>query len=208
MTIYREDIAEYLQTIAPEEDSLLQEIKKEARELGIPSISSYEGKFLYLMAKVVGAKKILEIGTGIGYSTVWLSKALPDLSKLVTIEREEQYARLADQHFKKLEGNIVELIESEATPVLEQMDDQFDLCFLDEYKAFYFLDLEHCIRLLRPGGILLVHNALEGGWVPEGQIDIESPELQKWYQLVLGQPQLETIIAPIGEGFILSRKRD
>lgn len=206
MTIFRPDIDEYLQTIAPEEDSLLKEIKKEAADLGVPSISSHEGKFLYLLVKISGAKKVLELGTGLGYSTVWLARALPNLSKLVTIEREEQYARLAANHFKKLDRNIIELIESEATPVLEQMVDQFDFCFVDEYKAFYFIDLEHCIRLLKSGGILITHNALEGGWVPEGQIDIESPELKQWHMQILSYEQLETVIIPVGEGFTLSIK--
>lgn len=204
MTIFRPDIKEYLDSIAPEEDSLLQEIKKEAADLGVPSISSHEGKFLYLMAKVTGAKKVLELGTGLGYSTIWLARALPELSKLVTIEKEEQYCRLATNHFKKLDRNIIELIESEATPILEQMDDQFDFCFMDEFKAFYFIDLEHCVRLLKPGGVLITHNALEGGWVPEGQIDIESPELKKWHNQVLSHRQLKTVIVPVGEGFTLS----
>ncbi len=207
MTIFRADIDQYLQTIAPEEDSLLKEIKEEAKETKVPAISSHEGKFLYLMAKLSRAKKVLELGTGIGYSTVWLARALPELSKLITIEREEQYSRLAAEHFKKLDRNIVELIESEATPVLEEMSIAFDLCFMDEYKAFYFIDLDHCIRLLRPGGLLLVHNALEGGWVEEGQIEIESPELKKWHELVLNHPKLESILVPVGEGFVLSVKK-
>lgn len=159
------------------------------------------------MAKLIGAQKILELGTGLGYSTIWLARALPDIGKLVTIEREEQFSRMAAAHFQKLNTNVIELIESEASPVLEEMDEQFDMCFMDEYKAFYFLDLDNCVRLLRPGGLFLAHNALEGGWVPKGQADIESDELQKWHKQVLSHPQLETMIAPIGEGFVLSRKR-
>ena len=206
MTIYRPDVFDYLKTVAPEEDSLLKEIRKEAAELGVPAISAAEGKFLYFMAKLMNAKKVLELGTGLGYSTVWLARALPELSKLVTIEREEQYTRLAAEHFKKVGSNVIELIESETTPVLEQMDDEFDICFMDEYKAFYFLDLEHCIRLVRPGGLILVHNALEGGWVEPEENDLESEELKKWHKMFLSNEKLETMIAPIGEGFMMARK--
>lgn len=206
MTIYREDVADYLRKIVPKEDSLLQEIKKEAADLGIPAISANEGKFLYLMAKLIDAKKILELGTGLGYSTVWLARALPELSKLVTIEREEQYTRLAAEHFKKMNTKVIELIESETTPVLEKMDEQFDMCFMDEYKSFYFLDLEHCIRLLRPGGLILVHNALEGGWVESDENDLDSDELRKWHQIFLSNDKIEPMVVPIGEGFMLARK--
>ena len=206
MTIYRQDVFDYLKTVAPEEDSLLKEIRKEAAELGVPAISAAEGKFLYFMAKLMNAKKVLELGTGLGYSTVWLARALPELSKLVTIEREVQYTRLAAEHFKKVGSNVIELIESETTPVLEQMDDEFDICFMDEYKAFYFLDLEHCIRLVRPGGLILVHNALEGGWVEPEENDLDSEELKKWHKMFLSNDKLETMIAPIGEGFMMARK--
>ncbi len=206
MTIYRPDVFDYLKTVAPEEDSLLKEIRKEAAELGVPAISAAEGKFLYFMAKLMNAKKVLELGTGLGYSTVWLARALPELSKLVTIEREVQYTRLAAEHFKKVGSNVIELIESETTPVLEQMDDEFDICFMDEYKAFYFLDLEHCIRLVRPGGLILVHNALEGGWVEPEENDLDSEELKKWHKMFLSNDKLETMIAPIGEGFMMARK--
>ena len=207
MTIYNKEIVNYLTHIAPKEDEILLEIHAQAKEMGVPSMSAIEGNFLAIVAKAIKAKRILELGTGLGYSTVYFAKSLPADGRIFTVEREPKYVAQASANFKKASlHDKIEIVQNETTPFLEKIDDKFDLILMDQFKAFYFTDLDNCIKLLNKGGLLLVHNALEGGWL-DAEVSIESLTLKKFTKLFLENIELESIILPMMEGFFLGVKK-
>lgn len=141
---------------------------KNSKKKNLPPIhvNAVLGKFLYMQAKVKGAKNILEIGTLGGYSTVWLAKALPKDGRLVTIEHNPKYAAVAQENFEhaKLEDRI-ELKVGEALEVLDGLNEKFDLFFIDAHKEEYIQYVEQAIRLSKPGSVIICDNVLRNGGV-------------------------------------------
>jgi predicted O-methyltransferase YrrM len=152
------------------EDAIQQETLEANRKAGLPAIdvSAAQGKMLQLLAKGVGAKRILEIGTLGGYSTIWLARALPENGIVVTLELEESYAQIARTNISKTGlDDKVEIIVGEAIATLSALvhkgTDPFDFVFIDADKQNYAPYLEHAIRLSRPGAMLLFDNVVRKG---------------------------------------------
>ncbi len=131
------------------------------------SISPNQGKFLQVLAKMVQAKNILELGTLAGYSTIWLARALTPDGKIVTIESDPQHAEIARENFKtasleyKIDlrvGNALDIL-----PQLEAEDRVFDMVFIDADKPPYVEYFESALRLARPGTVIVADNVIRNG---------------------------------------------
>ena len=157
--------------LIPADDSLDHAVRS-SDEAGLPSIqvSPAQGKFLYMLAKVHRAKRILEIGTLGGYSTIWLARALPEDGKLITMEIDPKHAAVAQSNLgraglsKKVEllvGNALDLL-----PDLEKRNESpFDLSFIDADKVSIPAYFESALRMSRPGSLILVDNVVRNGAV-------------------------------------------
>ncbi|MFO1243200.1 MAG: O-methyltransferase [Rickettsiales bacterium] len=151
-----------------EEDSLLQAIKAKGEEL-VPGmqVSPVEGKALYVLASLIQAKHILEIGTFVGYSTLWLARALPKDGSLITLEFNAEHARHARAYFDQSEqAEQIEIRQGKALDslkVIAQESHQFDLVFIDAAKAEYPEYVELFLPQLRKGGLILGDNSLLWG---------------------------------------------
>jgi predicted O-methyltransferase YrrM len=141
---------------------------------GLPDIavSAAEGKQLQLMAKMCGAKRILEIGTLGGYSTLWLARALPPGGKLVTLEFNPKHAEVARANLAKAGvGDVVEVITGSALDTLPTLTGPFDFFFLDANKDGYPDYFRWAMKLSRPGSVIVADNVVREGRVVDANSD-------------------------------------
>lgn len=209
MSIFKQLVQDYINQISPEEDDVLRKIKSQIIENKFPTLSSTEGKFLQMMTRLSGGNRVLELGSGYGYSTVWLSRGLAFGGKLTSFEYNEDVASAAKKNIAEADfSDNVDIVAGKSSEYLKLMEPGFDLIFMDEYKDYYVPDLIDCVPLLRDGGIFLAHNAFEGGWV-SGKVedDLTSDKLRAFHKAVLNHPELDSIIIPIGEGFAFGVKK-
>jgi predicted O-methyltransferase YrrM len=152
------------------EDQALLAALREAEDAGLPDInvSPVLGKFLFFLAKMAAARRILEIGTLAGYSAIWLGRALPDDGFLLTIEADPLHAKIARRNIAraKLFG-AVEVREGLAAPILQEMaaagEAPFDMIFIDADKESYLEYFELSLKLSRPGTLIVADNMVRGG---------------------------------------------
>ncbi|MBF0227512.1 MAG: O-methyltransferase [Desulfobacterales bacterium] len=151
---------EYFRNFVPKRDDFLKELEYEAKKEEIPIIGPMVGNLLYIIARSINAKNILELGTAIGYSTIFLAKACEFTNgKVITIEINEALGKRADLNFNKAElSNRIELKISNASKYMNSANMDFDLIFMDIDKEFYAEALKGCYKLLKKNGLLIVDN--------------------------------------------------
>jgi predicted O-methyltransferase YrrM len=166
-----------------------------------------------VLATAIGATRILEIGTAIGYSGIWLAGALPAGGMLLTIERDRERARVAREHFARAGlDNRISILIGDAQRMLAKVAGPFDLIFQDGDKAFYEPALNRLVELLRPGGLLVTDNVLWDGEVVPGFVvpprrDPEDTRAIAAYNERLNtHPQLMTVTFPLRDGIAISLK--
>lgn len=162
----------YISDLFNQQDDALDAVEKAIIEENIPqiSISPNQGKFLHIMAKLCGAKKILELGTLGGYSTIWFGRALPAGGKLITLEYSQHHANVAQKNIERAGlGDVVEIRVGKALdtlPVLkEEGQGPFDLIFIDADKQPYAEYFEWALKLSRPGTLIIADNVIRDGKV-------------------------------------------
>jgi predicted O-methyltransferase YrrM len=153
-------------------DEVLADVLRASADAGLPTIavSPSQGKFLFILAKAIGASRILELGTLGGYSGVWLARALSRNGQLVTIEVDPRHAEVARRNFDRAGvSDLVDLRVGQALDVLPQLEAKasapFDLAFIDADKGHYPEYLEWAIRLCRPGALIIADNVVRDGAV-------------------------------------------
>ena len=169
-----ERIDAYIDGLFAPADPVLEAAVARTRAAGMPEIqvSAGQGKFLYLLAKLAGAQRILELGTLGGYSTIWLARALPADGRLVTLEFSEKHAEVARENISGagLAGKV-EVIVGAALDTLPKLaargEPPFDMVFIDADKGNYTAYLDWCVKLSRPGALILADNVIREGEVME-----------------------------------------
>jgi predicted O-methyltransferase YrrM len=159
MSVMIPDMENYFRGFIPPRDALLLALEEEAARESIPIVGPVVGELLYILARVTGARNILELGTASGYSGIYLARALPPGGKLITLELSGAMARRARANFLKAGlDQLVEVREGQALDLMAAMTGTFDLIFLDIDKESYAPALPHCRRLLKVGGLLIADN--------------------------------------------------
>ncbi|MCS6774145.1 MAG: O-methyltransferase [Anaerolineae bacterium] len=208
-------LADYITAAFAEEDAVLRAARARMQQSGLPpiNVSPSEGKLLQVLARLIGAQRILEIGTLGGYSAIWLARALPPEGKLVTLEIDCHHAEVARENLAQAGlGHKVEVRLGRAAETLRHMHAQgeppFDLIFIDADKESYPEYFELCLPLLRRGGLLLADNALS----PVMRDPQRTGGVARYNALAAARADLASIIVPMlrGEdrvdGLILSLK--
>lgn len=211
--ILKKDIEQYIRNLLPPRDELMLQIEQEAKDKIVPIVEPEIANLLYWLALFNESTRVLEIGTAIGYSTLWLARAvLPRGGKITTIEINEPRFLAAQKNLAKAGiQHGIELILGDARELLPQLKGPYDFIFLDAAKGKYPEFLQTCVDLLVPGGILAADNVFMHGMVISGEIDKRRNKtavsrLQRFLKNVTAHPQLETIVLPLGDGITVSIK--
>lgn len=197
----------------PHKDALLLAMEEKARKDYIPIIKAEVGQFLQILIKAINPRRILEIGTAIGYSTIWMARAMAEDTELVTIEKDEEMYLQARENFQA--AGLADKIRpkfGDALEVLPYLGGEFDFVFIDAAKGQYLNYLELVLDLVPVGGLIIADNVLYRGYVRKsGQIAHKRRTmvrtLKEYIEVIQEHPCLESIILPLGDGLALSVKK-
>ncbi|MDZ7267113.1 MAG: O-methyltransferase [candidate division KSB1 bacterium] len=207
MEIVSAALHRYLDALLPARPPQLQEMEALARERNFPIVGPQAGRVLYQYAKLIGARRVFEMGSGFGYSAFWLALALPEDGKLICTDASQNNLDLAEDYLAA--GGLrhkVELLKGDALKILQQHPGPFDLIFNDVDKEDYPRVLELALARLRPGGLLISDNALFHGRVTQENPNRSTAGILAYNQAAFHSPQLWTTILPVRDGLAVSLK--
>jgi len=207
-------VEEYLARLNRLPDSQLEEMARAGVEQDLPLIDAEVGGLLRVLATAIGATRMLEIGTAIGYSGIWLAGGLPPGGMLITMEKDPERAGTARENFARAGlADRVTVIIGDAERMLAKVAGPFDVIFQDGDKRLYPIMLDRLVALLRPGGLLITDNVLWSGEVVPGFV--EKPErpardtrsIADYNERLAAHPDLLTAIVPLRDGVAISVKK-
>ncbi|WP_042938747.1 O-methyltransferase [Rhodococcus sp. AW25M09] len=202
MLAYAEDSAQ--------EDEVLIAARERAVDLGAAPVPPSVGAVLSIFTQMLGAKTVVEIGTGAGISGLWLLDGMRTDGVLTTIDTEPEHQRAAREAFRAggIAASRTRLINGWALDVLPRLaDDAYDLVFIDASPADHPHFVAESVRLLRPGGVLVLHNALLGGRVADPtQRDATAVAVRSAARAIAEDERLTTVLLPLGDGLICASR--
>jgi predicted O-methyltransferase YrrM len=212
------DQREYLIGLIKEEEEPLKSLRERAsrEESFAPIVTADTAQFLATFLKIIKPKRILEIGTAIGYSSILMAKNTPDDTEIITIERYEKAFDIAVENiFAAGYEKKIRAVKGEAAEILSWLDEGFDMIFLDGAKGQYIEFLPRLLELLKEGGVLVSDDVLykdmtndeEAATVRHRKITIVQ-RLRKYLDTIMNHPLLETCILQVGDGVAISYKKE
>jgi predicted O-methyltransferase YrrM len=207
-------VERYLSGLNRAGDAVLDEIAAEGERQGLPLVDAEVGALLRVLAISVGARRILEIGTCIGYSGIWLAGALPEGGMLITMEKDPDRAAIARENFRRAGvDDRVSVMVGDAALKIVKVAGPFDVIFQDGHKPLYNTLLDPLVRLLRPGGLLVTDNVLWDGEVVPGFVDAprrnadDTRAIAEYNDRLNAHPDLLTATVPLRDGVSISVRR-
>ena len=207
-------ITKWLRDNTAQSDPLLRELEQYAAENNVPIAEPETARFLSVMCKIAKPKRVLEIGTAIGYSAIITARSMDEDGKILTLEYDAQTAEIARENIKR--GGLADKIEvvcADAKDYLSYIDEDecMDMIFLDGPKAHYVYMLDDCVRLLKRGGMLISDNVLYKGMTADDEHIIRRKitiveRLREYIDALVNHPELETSLLPLGDGVTVSVK--
>lgn len=212
--IVNDRIVSYIHSLEKENSRILRELEEYAAKENVPIIRKEVESFLRVLLLANKPKKILELGTAIGYSAILMSECIDEDGKIITIENYEKRIPIAKENIKKAEKeNKIFLMEGDALEILPDLSEKFDFIFMDAAKAQYINFLPHTERLLKKGGLLLADNVLQEGEIIESRYAVGRRDrtihsrMREFLYEIKHSENWETSIVPIGDGMTLSIRR-
>ena len=210
------ELYEYLKSVSLREPDVLVRLREETSRhpRAAMQISPEQGQFMSLLVKLLGVQKVLEIGVFTGYSSTIVALALPDDGQITACDIDEDFTSIAQRYWQ--EAGVSQKINLNLAPALETLNkllDQgaeatYDMAFIDADKCNYPNYYEPCLRLLKPGGVLLVDNVLWDGRVADLSInDLDTDGIRRLNKLVYEDRRVDMSLIPLGDGLTLVRKR-
>ena len=213
MEFLSNELENYLNQNTTPVSDLLNRLEKETfQKTTQPQMLSgaYQGRMLSLISKIIRPNRILEIGTFTGYATLCLAEGLQKTGKIITIDRNEELMYLPKKYFAESEfAEQIEIQIGNALDVLDELDESFDLVFIDADKSNYVNYYEKVLEKMNSGGVILADNVLWYGKVLEEAKpnDKDTIVLKEFNEMAANDDLVETIILPIRDGISLIRKK-
>jgi caffeoyl-CoA O-methyltransferase len=211
--IVTEAVSTYLDQLRSRPDPVLAEMEAQGEREGIPIVVPETGELLNVLARAHGARRILEVGTAIGVSTLYLARALPEDGQIVSFEIDPERQEAARGYLER--AGVLDRCDlrlEDARVGLQALEGQFDMAFIDGVKAQYGDYFELLLPLLAPGAVLAVDNVLMSGTVAEGRSDGHWTDDQiagarAFNERLLAHEQLTGTLTAVGDGVLIAIRR-
>ncbi len=212
--IVDERITAYINSLDQGNTKLLTQIEKEAHEDLVPVIRQETQSLLRVLLGMLQPKNILEVGTAIGFSALFMSEYVSRDTKITTIEKYETRIPIAEENFRRAgrEEQIL-FLKGDAADILKGLTGGYDFIFMDAAKGQYIHFLPDILRLLPPGGVLLSDNVLQDGDIIESRFAVERrnrtihSRMREYLYVLTHSPELTTSVLPVGDGITVSVKK-
>ena len=208
-----ERMAAFIDSLDRGNTSFLYELEKNALQERIPVIRKPVQSLLKFLLNLLKPRNILEVGTAIGFSALLMSEYGPEDCHITTIENYEKRIIQARENFRRGGAeNKISLLEGDASDILKELTETYDMIFMDAAKGQYLFFLPEVLRLLAPGGLLVSDNVLQDGDIVESRFAVTRrnrtihSRMRDYLYELKHDPQLETVILPVGDGVALSIK--
>jgi caffeoyl-CoA O-methyltransferase len=210
-TALTDDLHDYIVAHGAREDSALRSLREETAAMGevaVMQIAPDQGALLTLLARLLGARRAIEVGTFTGYSAICIARGLASGGVLIACELEEERAAIARRHFEAAGvAGLIDLRVAPASQTLASLEgsEPFDLAFVDADKVSYPAYYEACLELLRPGGLVVLDNVLLGGRVLDPDDD-SSQVMAELNEAITADDRVELAMIGVADGLTLARK--
>ncbi len=209
-------IYEYMLDVSLREPQPMRRLREETAKDSQSIMQSPvdQGQFMALMVKLTNAKNILEIGTFTGYSTLWMASALPENGKIITCDVSPQWTSIGEKYWK--EAGVRDKIDLRIGPaentlnqlIEDKTQEQFDIVFIDADKSNQSLYYEKSLKLLRPGGLIILDNVLWQGKVVDHSFDdVDTKSIRTLNAQLKDDSRVDISMLALGDGVTLIRKR-
>ena len=211
-----DDLYDYLMSVSVRETELSQRLRAEIALDGAAGMqmSPETAQFLALQIKLIGAKRAIEIGVFMGFSSLAMATALPDDGQLIACDVNEKWTAVARRYWQaagvdhKVKLHLAPAIETLQTLLDEGQAGTFDFAFIDADKSNYDLYYEHCLQLVRPGGLIGIDNMLwHGAVIDETRQDVDTLAIRALNRKLYSDDRVDLSLVPIGDGVTLLCKR-
>ena len=211
MNLVSPEIEKYIEAHTTDESDVLQQLNRKTQtDVLMPQMLSgkVQGQFLKFISQMLQPERVLEIGTFTGYAAICLAEGLTENGKLFTIDINEELEAIVKTHVEKagLQNKIVQIIGNAAQEI-EQLNETFDLVFIDADKQNYGLYFDLVIDKVRTGGIILADNVLWSGKIINEQKDKDTQKLAEFNDKVQQDNRVENVIVSIRDGIMMIRKK-
>ena len=208
-----DEIVDYVRRVGVREHPVLARLREETAPMPMSQmqIGPDQGAFMALLVRLIGARQILEIGTFTGYSSTAMALALPADGRIVCCDVSREWTDVARRAWT--DAGVQDRVDLRIAPATETLasldDDSFDLAFIDADKPSYDAYYEGCLRVVRPGGLILLDNTLQGGRVANPSADDENvTAIRALNDKIAADERVDMVLLPLADGLTMARVRD
>jgi len=209
--INREYIDVYINSLIENKDKELEQFRVECEERQLPIIHKEVGQFIKLIINQLNAKNIIEVGTNVGYSSIFMSHVMNNEGRVVTLERSEKFYNEAIENIKKFNldknievyyGDAVEILD---TIKIEYLDKTFDVAFIDAAKSHYTTFFDKCSKMMKSGGVIISDNVLYQGMIATDELVVRRKKtlvrnMREYLEYISHDERYVTSVLPLGDG--------